>query len=45
MFHNPAAALNTHFQSEIDRLQPQIDTLNARMSVVDTDGDGVADQF
>ncbi len=45
MFHNPAAQLNNHIKTQIDRLQTQIDTLNARLSVVDTDGDGVADQF
>jgi outer membrane protein OmpA-like peptidoglycan-associated protein len=45
MFHNPAAALNTHFQTQIDRLQTQVDTLFSRLSTVDTDGDGVFDQF
>ncbi|MEO7961814.1 MAG: DUF6089 family protein, partial [Ginsengibacter sp.] len=38
LFDNPVSRLNDH-------LQTQIDTLASKLSVVDSDGDGVADQF
>ncbi|MEO6455404.1 MAG: OmpA family protein [Ginsengibacter sp.] len=41
MFYDPLARIN----DQLTRMQVQIDTLFARMSIVDTDGDGVIDQF
>jgi OmpA-OmpF porin, OOP family len=45
MFNNPAAKLNDLLQTQVNHLQTQVDTLNARLSTVDSDGDGVPDQF
>ncbi|MDQ6843700.1 MAG: hypothetical protein M3Z92_05000, partial [Bacteroidota bacterium] len=43
MFDNPVATMNANFQSKIDHIQTEIDTLKTTM--LDSDGDGVADQF
>ena len=45
MFDNPAAKLNSILTTQISNIQTQVDTLNARMSTKDSDGDGVFDQF
>ena len=45
MFNNPAARLSDTMQAQINRLQTQVDTLNAKLSTVDSDGDGVPDQY
>jgi opacity protein-like surface antigen/outer membrane protein OmpA-like peptidoglycan-associated protein len=43
MFDNPASRMNSMIEGQINHLQSQIDTLHT--SIVDTDGDGVADIF
>jgi outer membrane protein OmpA-like peptidoglycan-associated protein len=45
MFDNPAARLNNSIQAQINHLQTQIDTINTKLSRVDSDNDGVPDQF
>src|SRR5690606_23531360 len=45
MFNNPAGQLNSILSTQISNIQTQVDTLNARMSTADADGDGVFDQF
>ena len=45
MFDNPAATLNSMLSSRIDNVQSQVDSLSAKMATVDSDGDGVFDQF
>jgi len=45
MFDNPAARLSDTMQAQVNRLQTQVDTLNAKLSTVDSDGDGVPDQY
>jgi len=43
MFDNPAAYMNNNLQSQINHIQSEVDTLKTTM--MDSDGDGVADQF
>ncbi|HTM97771.1 MAG TPA: outer membrane beta-barrel protein, partial [Pedobacter sp.] len=45
MFDNPAAKLNSILTTQISNIQTQVDSINARMSTKDSDGDGVFDQF
>jgi opacity protein-like surface antigen/outer membrane protein OmpA-like peptidoglycan-associated protein len=45
MFDNPPAQLRDSMQAQVNRLQTQVDTLNAKLSTVDSDGDGVPDQY
>lgn len=45
LFDNPAAQLSSILSTQISNIQTQVDTLNARMSTTDSDGDGVFDQF
>ena len=45
MFNNPAAKLNDLLQTQMKHLQTEIDTINTQLSRVDSDNDGVPDQF
>jgi len=43
MFDNPAAYMNNSLQSQINHIQSEVDSL--KTTLMDSDGDGVADQF
>jgi outer membrane protein OmpA-like peptidoglycan-associated protein len=45
MFDNPAAKLNDILQTQITKVQTDVDSIKAQLSTVDSDNDGVFDQF
>ena len=45
MFDNPAARMNDLLQTQVTNINNRVDSLAAQLSLVDTDGDGVPDQF
>ena len=45
IFDNPAARQSDFVQTQINHLQVQIDTINKQLSRVDSDNDGVPDEF
>ncbi|MEO6819316.1 MAG: outer membrane beta-barrel protein [Ginsengibacter sp.] len=45
MFDNPAARMNDLLQTQVTNINNRVDSLAAQLSLVDSDGDGVPDQF
>jgi opacity protein-like surface antigen/outer membrane protein OmpA-like peptidoglycan-associated protein len=45
MFDNPAARMNDLLQTQVTNINNRVDSLAAQRSLVDSDGDGVPDQF
>lgn len=45
MFDNPAARMNDFLQTQVTNINNRVDSLAALLSTVDSDGDGVPDQF
>ena len=45
MFDNPAARTNDFLQTQVTNINNRVDSLAAQLSLVDSDGDGVPDQF
>lgn len=45
MFDNPAARVSDMLQTQVTNMQTKVDALASQLSLVDSDGDGVPDQF